>query len=90
MSRECHNQKPQPTPDTKRKRKWTKVNACKINKHVRDAHRPAPSPPGEVITMLKGLNKQNKEQSMTQHEAPRSINHKATQNKNNPGPQNGQ
>ena len=31
MSRECHSQRPQPTPDTKRKRKGTKINACKIN-----------------------------------------------------------
>ena len=33
MSRECHNQKPQPAVDTKRK---TKINACKINKQMHD------------------------------------------------------
>ena len=51
-SRECHNHKPQPAPDTKRKRKWTKINTCKINKS-------ALSSPNEVITMLKGLRKKN-------------------------------
>ena len=29
---ECHNNKPQPTPDTKRKRKGTEINQCKIVK----------------------------------------------------------
>ena len=31
-SRECHNHKPQPFPDTKRKRKQTKPNKRKSNK----------------------------------------------------------
>ena len=31
-SRECHNHKPQPFPDTKRKRKQTKPNKSKSNK----------------------------------------------------------
>ena len=31
-SRECHNHKPQPFPDTKRKRKHTKPNKRKSNK----------------------------------------------------------
>ena len=36
--------------------------------------------------MLKGLKKhEDKEQGKTKHEASRSINHKATQNKNNTG-----
>ena len=36
--------------------------------------------------MLKGLNKQeDKEEGKTKYEAARSINHKATQNKNNAG-----
>ena len=54
-SRECHNDKPQPTPDTKRKRKRTKTNTCKTN--AREAHRPAPSSPSEVIAMLTGMKK---------------------------------
>ena len=84
-SREGHNQKRHQTPDTKRKRKSTKLNACKINKHMAgEAHRPAPSSTSEVITMLKGLKKHDdKEWGMAKHEARRSINHKATLNKNN-------
>ena len=36
--------------------------------------------------MLKGMKKhEDKEQGKTKHEAPRNINHKATQNKNNTG-----
>ena len=39
-----------------------------------------------MITMLKRLTKhENKEQGETKHEAPRSINHKALQNKNSTG-----
>ena len=34
-SRECHNHKPQPFPDTKRKRKQTKLNKRKSNKHTK-------------------------------------------------------
>ena len=47
-------------------------------------HRPAPSSPSEMITMLNG-GKQDKDKEhgkTLKHEAPRSINHKATQNKN--------
>ena len=81
-SRECHNQKPQSIPDTKKKRKRTNINACKIN--AREAHKPAPSSPSEMIIMLKWLKKhEDKEQDKTKHEASSSINHKATQNKNN-------
>ena len=34
-SRECHNHKPQPFPDTKRKRKQTKPNKRKSNKRTK-------------------------------------------------------
>ena len=34
-SRECHNRKPQPFPDTKRKRKLTKPNKHKSNKRTK-------------------------------------------------------
>ena len=37
-SRESYNHKPQPNPDTKRKRKGTKTNACKINKRMHEKH----------------------------------------------------
>ena len=50
---------------------------------ARLAHRPAPSNPSEVITMLKGMTKHDdKEKGKTlKHEVPRSISH--TANKNN-------
>ena len=39
-----------------------------------------PLPASEVITMLKGFKlHKDKEQGKTKHEAPHSINHKATQ-----------
>ena len=31
---ECHNKKPQPIPNTKRKRKWKEINACKIKRLI--------------------------------------------------------
>ena len=50
-SRESHNHKPQPFPDTKRKRKPTNPNRT----NVRKALKLALSSPSEVIAMLKGL-----------------------------------
>ena len=62
-SRECHNQKPQPTPDTKRKTNKKTFNAGKINKqkekNAREALRPAPSL-NEMIVILKGRKKKKK------------------------------
>ena len=85
-SRECHNHKPQPTHDTKRKKKRQKHVQNKQT-NAREAHRTALSSPSEVITMLKRMKKhEDKEHGKTlKQEAPRSINHKATQNKNNSG-----
>ena len=37
-ARECHNHKPQPTSDTKRKRKKIEIKACKINKQIHKNH----------------------------------------------------
>ena len=44
-----------------------------------------PSSPSEEITMLKGKTKHEdtEHEKTLKHEAPRSINHKATQNKKN-------
>ena len=36
-SRECHNHKPQPILDTKRKRKQTKPNKCKLDKRTKSS-----------------------------------------------------
>ena len=86
--RECHNHKPQPTP-TRRGREKLQKNQHVQNKqtNAREAQRPPPSSPIEVITMLKGMTKhENKEHEKTlKHEAPRNINHKAIQNKNDTG-----
>ena len=53
-SRECHNHKPQPFPDTKRERKPTNLNKHKRT-NVRKALRLALISPSEVIAILKGL-----------------------------------
>ena len=65
----------------------TKTRTYQKQTNARQAHRPAPSSSSEVITMPKGMTKpDDKEHGKTfKHEAPRSINHKATQNKNNTG-----
>ena len=53
--------------------KMTHMNVCIAHKH-------------KVIKMLKGQKKHiDKEQGKTKHEAPRSVNYRATQNKNNIG-----
>ena len=66
----------------------TETNTCKNKQtNAREAYSPAPSSPSEAITMLKEMKKhEDKEHGKTLNkEAPRSINHKATQNKNNTG-----
>ena len=50
-SRERHNHKPQPIPDTMRKRKREESNACKINKQRYVKHLDHLSSPNEVIKM---------------------------------------
>ena len=69
-SRECHNHKPQPTLNTKRKRKMTNLTHTKQT-NAREAHRPALSSSSEVITMLKRMKQEDKEHGKTwKHEAP--------------------
>ena len=60
---------------------------CIANKQMHDKHkRPVPSPPSKVVKMLKWQKKHtDEEQGKTKHEAPRSVNYNATQNKNNIG-----
>ena len=67
--------------------KVTQINVCIANKQMHDKHkRPAPSSPSKAIKILKGQkNHIDKEQGKTKHEAPRSVNYRATQNKNNIG-----
>ena len=78
-SRECHNRKPQPTADTTRKRKRSKIYTCKKKKtNARETQT------SRVITMLNTTYKhENKDQGKTQHETARSKKHKATQNRYN-------
>ena len=54
---------------------------------ARKAHRPAPSSPNEVITMLKWMKiHEDKELGKAlKNKAPLSINHKDMQNQNNTG-----
>ena len=71
------------SPGHQEEEKNTKTNTYKTNKqNAREAHRPAPSSPSGVITILKGMTKhEDKEHGKTlKHEALRSINHTATQN----------
>ena len=65
-----------------------KTNTYKTNKQMYEKHRDQLlSSPSEENTILKGKTKhEDKEHEKTlKHEATRSINHKATQNKNNIG-----
>ena len=52
--RECHNHKPQPTPDTKKKRRKTESNVYKTTKQMHEKHiyRSVLPSHSEVITML--------------------------------------
>ena len=77
----------EPTPATPKGREKLQKLARTKQTNEREAHRPAPSSQSEVITMLKGKKKHlDKEHGKTlKHEALRSINHKATLNKNNTG-----
>ena len=73
---ECHNHKPQPTPDTKMKRKRTKLGQkLTCAKQTNKCTRPAPYSPSEVITMLKRMKKQeDKEQGKTiKHEVVKLV-----------------
>ena len=53
-SRVCHNHKPQPILDTKKKRRRTKTYTCKTNKQMYEKHKnQLPFTPSEVIRTLK-------------------------------------
>ena len=68
-----------------KKDKIQRVQNKQIN--AREAHRPALSSPGDVITMLKNWKKnENKDQRKTQHETPHSKNHKPNKVRTTPGP----
>ena len=63
----------------------TQINVCIANKQIHDKHK-GKLPLRKVIKMLKGQKKHiDKEQGKTKHEGPRSVNYRATHNKNNIG-----
>ena len=71
-SRECQNYKPQPCPDTERKRKPTNPNKLKSNKRTK-ALRLALSSPSEVIAMLKGLTNTRTKWHKVRHKTNRLV-----------------
>ena len=85
-SRECHNHKPQPFPDIKRKRKPTNPNKRESIKHTKST---------KISSLfLKRGNRNAKRtekhknkmaQGKTYNKSPRRINHKAPKNKTNTG-----
>ena len=84
-SRERHNYKPQPLPETKRKRKQTKPNTRKSNKQTK-ALRLAFFPKRLNRNAERADNHKNKiTQGKTKNKSLRRINHKATKSKTNTG-----
>ena len=85
-SRECHNHKPQPFPDTKRKRKLTNPNKHKSNKRTKSTKISSLFPKrGNRNTKRTEKHKNKMTHCKTYNKSPRRINHKATKSKTNTG-----
>ena len=85
-SRECHNHKPQPFPDTKRKRKPTILNKHKTNKRTKSTKISSLFPKrGNRNTKRNEKHKNKMTHGKTYNKSPRRINHKATKSKTNTG-----
>ena len=85
-SRECHNHKPQPILDTKRKRKQTKPNKRKSNKRKKSTKISSLFPKRGIHNAKRTEKYKNKiTQGKTLNESPRRINQKATKSKTNTG-----
>ena len=85
-SRKCHNHKPQPFPDTKRKRKQTKPNKRKSNKRTKSTKVNSLFPKRGSRNAKRTEKHKNKiTQGKTYNKSPRRINHKATKSKTNTG-----
>ena len=85
-SRECHNHKPQPFLDTKRKRKPTNPNKHKPNKRTRSTKISSFFPKrGNRNTKRTEKHKNKMTHGKTYNKSPRRINHKATKSKTNTG-----
>ena len=73
-------------PRHQRKKKMTQINLCIANKQMHDKLKDQLPLPQARWSNAKRSEKQiDKEQDKTKHEAPRSVNYRATQNKNNIG-----
>ena len=78
-SRECHNYKPQPFPDPKRKRKPTNLNKHKPNKRTKSTMISSLFPKrGNRKTKRTKKHKNKMTHGKTYNKSPRRINHKAT------------
>ena len=84
-SRECHNQKPQPFPDTKRKRKPTNLNKHKPNKRTKSTKISSLFPKRGNRNTKRAEKHKNKMTHGKTYKSPRRTNHKATKGKTNTG-----
>ena len=85
-SRECHNHKPQPFPDPKKKNKPTKLNKHKPNKRTKSTKISSLFPKrGNRNTKRTEKQKNKMTHGKTYNKSPRRINYKATKNKTNTG-----
>ena len=85
-SRECHNHKPQPFTDIKRKRKLTNPNKHKSTKRTKSTKISSLfSKRGNCNSKRTEKHKNKMAQSKTYNKSPRRINHKAPKSKTNTG-----
>ena len=85
-SKECHNYKPEPFPDHKRKRKPTNLNKHKPNKRTKSTNISSLFPKrGNRNTKRTEKHKNKMTHGKTYNTSPRRINHKATKSKTNTG-----
>ena len=85
-SRVCHNHKPQPFPDIKRKRKPTNPNKHKSIKHTKSTKISSLLPKrGNHKAERTEKHKNKMAQGKTYNKSPRRINHKAPKSKTNIG-----
>ena len=85
-SRECHNHKPQPFPDPKRKGKPTNLNKHKPNKRTKSTKISSLFPKRGIRNTKRTEKHKNKmTHGKTYNKSPRRINHKATKSKTNTG-----
>ena len=84
--RECHNHKPQPFPDTKRKRKPTNPNKHKSNKRTKSTKISSLFPQrGNRNAKRTGKHKNKMTHGKTYNKSPRRKKHKSTRSKTNTG-----